>query len=282
MRVVTVTPAGRRRYLRILAAYLLSQRHVIARHQWWLNTSNTDDIAYIHKLCSMYPKFFSVQNRGVFSTNPADGIWQYQRMCRRPDTLYIRLDDDIVWMHPDAISNMARYREANRRPFLVSGNIVNNAVCTYRHYHHSRTLPTGVRWPFNQRCCPVAWSDPHFAEMVHRVFLLSLRRGTPEDWYFDDVTFSGPKLFSVNVISWLGSDMARVREIRDRVVRRGEEPFMTNTVPSRTKRNSDICGDALFAHYAYYPQRPYIEGHTDILEEYLQIADEAGLLRAVP
>ena len=60
MRVVSVTPAGRRRYIEILVPHLLRQRHVIQEHHWWLNTNVAEDIAYIHQLCADHPDFFRV------------------------------------------------------------------------------------------------------------------------------------------------------------------------------------------------------------------------------
>ena len=42
---------------------------------------------------------------------------------------YARFDDDICYMTDDALANLRRFREENTEPFLVLGNIVNNAVC---------------------------------------------------------------------------------------------------------------------------------------------------------
>jgi hypothetical protein len=60
MRLVTVTPAGRRPYLEILANYLLRRHDLIAEHQWWLNTRVPEDVAYIYRLADRYPSFFRV------------------------------------------------------------------------------------------------------------------------------------------------------------------------------------------------------------------------------
>ena len=50
MRVISVTPAGRRRYLQALVPYLLRQRHVIDEHHWWLNTTDVDDIHFVERV----------------------------------------------------------------------------------------------------------------------------------------------------------------------------------------------------------------------------------------
>ena len=57
MEFVTVTPAGRRRYLEILATHLLRNRDVIDELHWWLNTRDPHDVACIHRLADRYPNF---------------------------------------------------------------------------------------------------------------------------------------------------------------------------------------------------------------------------------
>ena len=44
MKVISVTPAGRKIYLEILVPYLLKNRAYIAEHHFWLNTENREDI----------------------------------------------------------------------------------------------------------------------------------------------------------------------------------------------------------------------------------------------
>ena len=68
-------------------------------------------------------------------------IWCYLRECTTPDTIYARFDDDICYVADDAIANWRRFREANVVPFLVLGNIVNNAACSHSH-QQAGLIPT--------------------------------------------------------------------------------------------------------------------------------------------
>ena len=68
-------------------------------------------------------------------------IWCYLRECTAPDTIYARFDDDICYVADDAIANWRKFREANVAPFLVLGNIVNNAVCSHSH-QQAGLIPT--------------------------------------------------------------------------------------------------------------------------------------------
>jgi len=63
MKVITVTPAGRKHYLEILAEYLLNNRRYISEHHFWLNTSVKDDIAYIEMLAAKHPDFFKINRK---------------------------------------------------------------------------------------------------------------------------------------------------------------------------------------------------------------------------
>ena len=82
MRLVTVTPAGRRPYLEILANYLLRHRDVIAEHRWWLNTRVPEDVAYIYRLTDRYPEFFKVLAKPMGAPDRVGyAIWQYMSEC---------------------------------------------------------------------------------------------------------------------------------------------------------------------------------------------------------
>src|SRR5277367_6569424 len=102
MRLITVTPAGRKRYMELLVTYLLRSRDVISEHHWWLNTHDRDDIAYIHSTAAQYPDFFKVVSLPLppRSKEKAFDSFQIHRFFEHacwPDAVYVRLDDDIVW-----------------------------------------------------------------------------------------------------------------------------------------------------------------------------------------
>ena len=84
MKFVTVTPAGRRRYLEVLAAYLLRNRDIIDEHHWWLNTRVPKDIAFIHQLTDRYPDFFRVVAKPMDpKLSLAGSIWRLPARLHR-------------------------------------------------------------------------------------------------------------------------------------------------------------------------------------------------------
>ncbi|MBP7950574.1 MAG: hypothetical protein KA004_13055 [Verrucomicrobiales bacterium] len=54
--MISTCPAGRRRYVAVLAAYLLKpeNRKFIDEHHWWSNTADPADLAYLKELCAEF------------------------------------------------------------------------------------------------------------------------------------------------------------------------------------------------------------------------------------
>lgn len=274
MKVISVTPAGRHKYLELLAKYLLRQRDLIDEHYWWLNTREPEDVAYIYRLVDRYPGFFRVIAKPIHPRlSIGESIWAYLRECTALDTLYLRFDDDICYMAEDAVANLIAYRQQHREPLLVLGNIVNNAICTH-FQQQAGVIPASWDHVSNDCWDEVGHGSGVFARRLHRRFLKNVERGEQDKWKRTSFPIDGTSRFSVNVISWFGADLQGLPELRlDRV---DEEPFLTQDLPARLERPNQVCSEALFAHYAFYTQRPFLEWTSpDILERYLQI--ERGL-----
>ena len=271
MKVISVTPAGRRQYLEILASYLLRNRNLIHEHHWWLNTRNPEDVAYIHCLADAHPDFFRVIAKPLDASVTLGGnIWNYLRDCTDPDTLYLRLDDDICYMTPNSIENFIRYRQARPEPFLVLGNIVNNAVCTH-FCQRAGIVPTTWGVVGNECTDPVGHRTPRFTRRLHKLFLHDIEVGGQNRWKKVPFPIDGTRRFSINAISWYGVDLAGIPELHVDDI--DEEPFLTVDLPTRLGRPNELCPGALFAHYAFYTQREYLERTSpDLLARYRAIA----------
>lgn len=272
-RLVTVTPAGRRRYVEILANYLLRNRHLIDEHQWWVNTRNPEDVAYLLQLGDLFPDFFRIVIQPHRAAEPiGHAIWRFMARCVDPGTVYLRLDDDICYV-TNAIEAILARRLADPRPFLVLGNIVNNAICS--HFHQAAGLIPTSWGEIRQECMDEAgWNDGLVAVRIHRWFQGLLRAGRADELAAVPFPFDGLRRFSINAICWNGADMAALPEHhRDDV---DEEPFLTADVPRRLERPNVICPEAIFSHFAFYTQRPYVESVApEIIRRY-------GRLSALP
>jgi hypothetical protein len=277
MRVISVTPAGRRRFLQVLVPHLLRQRSVIDEHHWWLNTSNESDIAYARSLTAQYPDFFKVCHK---PTDPAlstgQSIWRFFRDYCDQQTLYVRLDDDICYMSEGAVEALVRARLADRRPLLVVGNIVNNAVCT--HFHQQAGLVPRSWGQVENDCLDLnGWKRGRFACRLHALFLADVRARRESRWKAVELPIDGTRRFSINAISWFGSDLAGLPEIRSDQI--DEEPFLTEELPRRLNRPNAACPEALFAHFAFWTQRAYLEWTWPELIGHYQALAEGGEIR---
>ena len=282
MKTITVTPAGRRRYLEILVPYLLSNREYISEHHFWLNTVVKEDIEYIEMLAGEHPDFFKI-NRKKFIQRSGDRIWQYYKDYVDDDTIYIKLDDDICFIEKDALKNLIEYRVNHPKPLFVFGNIVNNAVCSY-FLQKKGIIP--LSWGRVGYDCLdyLGWENPAFAGKLHKKFLKDIKSNNMNKWKIDNVVLDDFKRFSIGVMCWFGRDLKGLPDLNlnfgETIDHRtgkwrfpnGDESFLSQDLPQRLNRPNEICGKALFGHFAFYIQRDYLESYTVLLDDYKAIA----------
>jgi hypothetical protein len=268
-KIITVTPAGRRRYVEILHRYLMMNRNVIYKHQWWLNTFIPSDIAYLEQLTSEHPGFYelirhdpSVKQTSIFT------IYKFYPYTCDPDAIYMRIDDDICWMAPDAIEKLAACREANPRPLLVFANTINNGICDVLQQEVG-AIPRDVG-PLSWNCmCPFSWGDGPNSRIFHDLFFKHLHEGSLSQYKFEDRTLYDYVHTSVNFIAWMGKDLAEFLEEVDC----DEERWLSHLKARQLNRPCMICGDSLVVHFAYYPQRNFLEQTSNALDVYRAIAE---------
>ena len=268
-KIISVTPAGRKRYLKILSKYLLANRHIIDEHHWWVNTSDPEDKRYIEQLCQQYPEFFKAipcprpVHKDVFKS-----IAYFFEGCTEPDTIYVRIDDDVVWIENGAIEKLVKCKIEKPEPVIIGANIVNNAICS--HLHERLGVYSFQRQMVNYNClCRIGWGNPKFAEIVHRTFFHHYNHGNLHKYKFPYWIMWEKARFSINCICFTGEDMAR---IYDKIVD-DEEQNLTVTIPKKENRYVAICGEALVSHFAFYTQRNHLDS-TDILQQYEVLAEE--------
>lgn len=264
-KVVAVTPAGRHRYLDILSKYILRDRHVIDEWRLWVNTCELSDIKWMKQTAKAHPNFVVMEDPEI----PVEGIYSihsFFRNCTDPKTIYIRFDDDILWVAPDAIENLLKTRLAHRDPFLVFANIINNSVCSY-HHQVNGVIPSD-RYKTSLDCLdPIAWGNGDFAIKVHQTFFDLYKQNKTYLFKFPDLK-TYPRRFSINCLAFMGEDFAEF----EGKVGREEEVWLTETKPTDLNRQNMIAGDALICHYAYYPQRPIVD-RTNVVDLYARIAE---------
>lgn len=257
MRVVSVTPAGRSRYIDILSRYLLKNRESIDEHHFWLNTDNEEDLRAIGKWCESNPEFFKAVKPDFPPPRTAKTIHHFYKDYCDEDTVYLRFDDDICWINDDCVQKLLDYRLNNRHLFLAYANVVNHTTCD-RFHQASGCCPLGIQFYFNGE----------HAKRVHKEFIKNMRQGTLDRFFFLNYEVSDYERVSTNIISWFGEDLGEI----DGNVVGNEEQFLAVDYPRMSGRTNGICGSALACHFAYGPQRRYLEQMTNLLEIYDKIS----------
>jgi hypothetical protein len=264
MRRVIVTPAGRRRYVSLLYKHLLKQRNSF--HVWhiWLNTLDKEDIEYFRALEHKHPDWIQCKELTIpYQQNFS--IYSFFKSCANPEEVYLRIDDDVVWMEDGFVDKMFNFRCAHPEYFLVYANIVNNAILSHIHDRMGnvcRGHSLGI--PEYQCMCKTGWKNPLYAEAVHTSFLNDLDRGNTNAWKFKMWRLWGYERVSINCISWLGSEFATFGGN----VGRDEEQWLAVDKPKQLRKMNVIFGGALCAHFAFHTQRDHLDKNTDILQRY--------------
>lgn len=266
---IVVTPAGRRRYLEILLVHLAREHRAGGFAEWhvWVNTNVERDIEYIRGIAAEYDWIRAVELPGITCVDNLN-ICRFFRGACDPLCVYLRLDDDIVYVEPGFCDKLFRFRVANPEPFLVYGNIINNAVITHVHQRNRRFEHEKLA---GYACMDsVGWKDGELAECLHRAFLSDAREGRVEKWHrsFDVWKCYHYERVSINCIAWLGSTFKDFGG----EVGRDEEQWLSVDKPRALQRPNVIYGGAIVAHFAFYPQRGYLEEKTNVLEQYRALA----------
>lgn len=262
--------------MEILVKYLLKHRDIVDSVQLWENTLNKSDIDWIRSLKSDYfiplriPDRDKFGNQLHFHRHPVQyNTGRFYVYTKDPDTLYIRFDDDIVYVHDDYFKNILDFRIDNPDYFLVFGNIWNNAIISYIEQKMGNIdLKYGV---VDRVDCmhPVGWGSPDFGVHIHRILLEHIKNNTESNLFFDRFELERAR-FSISNFCFFGKDFAafdgHINEL-------DEEIWLTQSHPNKHNLSNVICGRALVSHYTFFTQKAAIEA-TDILEQYRKISDE--------
>jgi hypothetical protein len=257
-KVVAVTPSGRKKYLEVLKDYIV-KNPLIDEWQLWQNTNKKEDIEYINFLHHNYQKVNVVRVEGA--TGNAYQIHKFFKYCTKKDTVYIRLDDDVVWMKPDSIEKLLEFRINNPEYFLVYGNTVNNCLCDYLHQQKGALQ---IDEALGYDCMDLmGWETPYVAEKKHKYLLLAIQKNEIEKYNLENHVLTNYERCSINVISWLGEEFYKFKG----EVGIDEEMWLSVDKPKQIQKPNVIFGKCLFSHFSFFTQSEHME-QTDILERY--------------
>lgn len=279
-KVVAWTPYGRKETMSILVKYIARdvEAGVVDEYHLYMNTDadQVEDVRYAYDLNSRY-EWIKLKER------PADeevlhpkqlNTGRYYRYAIEPNTVYVRFDDDIVYVHEKAIERMVKARLAS--PALVVFPLIwHNAIVSWYLQQMGKIRADGWGNRVQSMYCmdPVGWASGTFAETIHRQLLDHIRAGTVDELFIHhDIQLPLSLQFSVSCFA-AHSDIYREMDPPGYLNHHEEEHWHTVDRPAQTGRANVITGNALVAHLSFFPHSSYIRNETDILQQYRELAE---------
>lgn len=280
-KVEVFIPAGRKRVMSILLDNLCRFQTIVDRVQVWYNIdeSQVEDGEWLESLPDIYGNWVKLVKlpKEQYNIKPKQlrtGLF-YADNTVDPRTIYIRCDDDIVFLDSAFFQNLLDFRIDHPEYFLVMANIINNAITSYIHQQlgNISTKQGTVEEPYCME--PTAWRSGPFAKMLHETLINHIKQNTTDKLFFDHADLENASRFSISCFCFFGKDFAKFNGVigqrRKGIVYRDEEIYLTEIYPTLNNRLNTICGSALVGHYSFFGQRPFLD-KTDILEQYKAIA----------
>lgn len=285
-RVIVCIPFGRRKFTDILLRYLLREYSIIDEIRLWMNTECQDDISWAKEKSLAYSKVTlddrTVEKKPLEPWANAFGLNKFYDNCNDEQTIYIKIDDDIIWLEENFIKNILEFRVDNPEYFLVSANIINNAICDYIHQNIG-VIPGHPKITYSVSDIS-AWKNPLFAENKHRIFLKYLSSGNTEGYKFDKHVLLNQEGFSINCICWFGVwpdfrgtlSNKTFYELCGKRIMENDEKQLTEDFTKSSQSYNCICGKCLCSHFSFWTQIDYMS-KTNILEDYKDACRDLGL-----
>jgi hypothetical protein len=269
---IIVTPAGRRRYLSLLAAHKCAQKPDFDEWHLWVNTIQQEDIAFMKALAEQYSW---IQLRFLGPGEPYAknlSIRHFYKYAAQPGTTYLRLDDDIVFLEPGFCKTVFQSRESDRKHLLIFPSIVNNACHSF--IRHARGTLTINGMLVSSYCMDeVMWRNSEFAVKQHEVFLRCCGASNFDVFRFPPM-LAGPTRISVNACAWRGDVMS---SLTSHIDVEDEESWLTEYLPARTGAPNLLAGTPVCAHFAFFTQEQKLL-ETTVLERFRSFAPYTGRL----
>lgn len=134
LRVVGVIFYGRRDRSSILECYL---RQNLVSSGGWLdqvifaaNTDNEEDLAWLDRVAQASGGDYQVvriEEKGYGSV--------YEASFKERNTIYVKIDDDVVFIDPQAIPKAVTTLINNPHALMISANVINSPALGWWHYH---------------------------------------------------------------------------------------------------------------------------------------------------
>lgn len=298
MKLVVLTFAGRECSMKILFKLILKYKKYIHEYRLYVATTIQSDIDYMENFANVHDfvtiNYCKINNKIILDNKEL--IWDTAyKSCQEDDTVYLKLDDDIVYFDETLFTDFIHYRINSNAPIvypviinnhfiswhlqenniiqpLLKSNIGNTWINTYKriqnHIKDNATtrLRIGDFTNDNEVLCPIAWGNLKYCYHLHNNFIEDLKNNNIHKYYLKNIILEDCQPVSINVCSWIGSHLKNYTETYGDIYY--DEAWLSLYLPTWSGNRNEIYGKCIVSHYSYYKQREQGLDLTDILKKY--------------
>lgn len=274
-KIVIITPAGRKKYLEIFKKFIYRkiEEGLVDSYDLWLNTINPEDIKYIESMAAENDKvkIYRIDEpiTPTWESYNALQTHKFMKYAQDDDTIYIRIDDDIVWAEDGAIEKICQARIDYPDAFAIYPNVINSTMCTSWHQEiGALSEEAGIVRKERADDLDYAYLDSFnytSAELIQHIFNTFKKRYEEKSlsaYYLPSKSFDDYKHFSICSLAWWGKDKIKCGS--------NEEAQMAWELPMKLKRPIFFVGNALVYHIFYHTQRESIGGKEEPYLEFFK------------
>jgi hypothetical protein len=274
-KIVILVPSGRERYLRILSRYLNKLTHIVDTCYLLWNAKNSSDQEYIKELEQSYPSFYKIIESGCGNSLEENNAWgqatnvrNFYKYFDEPGTLYIKIDDDIVFIETNNFEKYLDFKIDHPEYFIVFPLIVNSpATCFFLQksgiipmtnppigtYHLGMEYPDFYRGGVHT-LDPIAHGFPPFAAALHDQFINDYDTQWGK-WRIGKWVLKNYENVNINFCMWSGDDMRRF----DKMFADNDENDFTYCKPQIIQKFCAVTSDMIVSHYAFWSQAQFLD-----------------------
>ena len=143
MKIYGLVFYGRRHTVEILDCYL---RKNLVKHGGWLdeihfliNTPVQEDLDFIAELLPKVPQYRGIYMEEGTDMRDFESVWR-QGLQHSTDDLYVKFDDDLVYLSPTAVEEVVTSILTHPESFIVLGNLIDSAALGWVHHRHGAIM----------------------------------------------------------------------------------------------------------------------------------------------
>jgi len=260
IKIIAFTPGGRESVMQILKEYVEREHKKGNIDQWIIfnNAYTPEDEAYVRSLKNDWITIF--EDDTPIINRSAETISKFYNQLTETDCVYLRIDDDIVFIEENAVENLVKFRLEHPEYFLIFPVIVNNTRMNYYLQEAGKIIFESKL--LNKFLEKTSLFNIDFVKYLHdKVFLAIKAEKVLESFKIENRTLSYKVVdkkdnndwyihyeegyISTNFFAIMGKDMIESN------CTKFEENYFASTRPKELKRCNAVFGDAIVVHFCY-------------------------------